>query len=356
MAAVPGIDVSSNQGMIDWGLAAASGQKYAFIRSSMGRGGVDSRFSTNFRQAKDAGLLVGVYHLIRPEWRGEEQMTHFLTTLGDRVPDLPLVLDVELTGSDVGKPQPKEVITECVREAVSVLAARGQRKPIIYTGGWFWNRWIVPSSEWDQYDLWIAHYGATAPTLPVGWTDWKFWQYTDKGRIGGVRTDVDMNWFDGTEEALINYAKGETSGEPPAPPTTLRARVTASLLNVRKAAAATSEDIGDLRRGDLIEIKNIGGKSVWVEFKPGQWAAFAYNGAQFMEWLPGAAPKVRVVSAQINVRNGADIKYSDIGDLRTAETLDVLNIDGSDAWIEFESGKWAALKTNGRSFMQIVRQ
>ncbi|MDZ4767150.1 MAG: glycoside hydrolase family 25 protein [Chloroflexota bacterium] len=354
MAAVPGIDVSSNQGVIDWAQVAAAGQKYAFIRSSMGRGGVDKRFSTNFRQAQEAGLLVGLYHLVRPEWRGVEQIDHLMATVADRKPDFPLVLDVELDGTDLIPPQPKSVeeITACVRECVNVLETRGARKPIIYTGGWFWNKKITPSSEWDAYDLWVAHYGSTAPSLPLGWTDWKFWQYSDKGRVPGLRGDVDMNWFDGTLEDLIRYAKGDVVVDKPA---VLRARVTAAALNIRKAPDLRAEDIGDLKSGDVIEIKNVGGKGAWIEFKPGQWAAIAFNGTRFMEWIPGTPPRARVTAPLINVRNGADMKYTDIGDLLAAEMLDVLNLDGADVWIELAPGQWAAFAVNGRTFMELIR-
>jgi GH25 family lysozyme M1 (1,4-beta-N-acetylmuramidase) len=355
MAAVPGIDVSSNQGVIDWSQVAASGQKFAFIRSSMGRGGVDSRFSTNFRQARDNGLLVGVYHLIRPEWRGVEQMDHFLATLGERKPDLPLVLDVELDGSDVGKPQPPAAITACVREAISVLEGRGQRSPIIYTGSWFWNEKIIPSAEWGKYDLWIAHYGVTAPKMPIGWTDWKFWQYSERGNVPGVRNNCDLNWFDGTLLDLLQYAAGDQPVEIPKPKS-LRARVTASMINVRKAPDVTSEDIGDLVRGDLIEIRNIGGRSAWIEFEPGQWAAFSFNQARFMEWQAGSPPRARVTAALVNVRNGADINYAKIGELRAADVIDVLSIDGSDVWIEFEPGQWAAFSQIGRQYMELVSE
>jgi GH25 family lysozyme M1 (1,4-beta-N-acetylmuramidase) len=354
MAAVSGIDVSSNQGVIDWAQVAAAGQHYAFIRSSMGRGGVDRRFSTNYRHAKESGLLVGVYHLVRPEWRGVEQIDHFLRTLGDRTPDFPLVLDVELNGSDLIPPQRKSVaeVTACVRECVTVLETRGARKPIIYTGAWFWNDNITPSREWDAYDLWVASYGTTAPRLPIGWTDWHFWQYTDKGRLPGIQNNVDLNWFDGTLTDLLRYAHGDVQ---PPPPPRLRARVTAGLLNVRKAPDSRAEDIGDLKQGDMIDILNIGGKGAWIEFQPGQWAAVAFNGTRFMEWIAGAVPRVRVTAPLINVRNGADLRYDDIGDLRAADLLDVLNIDGVDVWIEIASGQWVAFAVGGRRYMELVR-
>jgi GH25 family lysozyme M1 (1,4-beta-N-acetylmuramidase) len=351
MAAVPGIDVSSNQGVIDWAQVAAFGQKYAFIRSTMGRAGVDKRFTTNYRRAKDAGLLVGIYHLVRPEWRGTEQMEHFLTVIDGLKADFPLVLDVELDGSDVGQPKTNAEIAACVRECADVLRMRGQRSPLIYTGAWFWNKKIPPSSEWGAFDLWIAHYGATSPRLPIGWTDWVFWQYTDKGKVPGVVTDCDLNWFDGTMADLLQYAAGVMLPKPNA----LRLRVTASAINVRNAPSISARDIGDLNRGAELEIRNLGGSHVWVEFKPGQWAAYSITAGKFMDWAAGTPPQVRVTASLINVRSGPDVKYDDIGDLRSADLLDVLSIDGQDVWVEFEPGQWAAFAVNGRRFMEIVK-
>jgi len=50
-----------------------------------------------------------------------------------------------------------------------------------------------PLSQWKEIiPLWIAQYRNTL-TLPKGWKSCFLWQYTDKGRIKGISTYVDLN-------------------------------------------------------------------------------------------------------------------------------------------------------------------
>lgn len=57
-----GIDVSENNGRIDWQAVAAAGIKFAIVRSSYGRYSADDDFIRNVNGAHDAGLICGAYH------------------------------------------------------------------------------------------------------------------------------------------------------------------------------------------------------------------------------------------------------------------------------------------------------
>lgn len=59
---VKGVDVSENNGTINWQVIANAGYKFAFVRSSYGRHEVDSQFTANVEGAHAAGLKVGAYH------------------------------------------------------------------------------------------------------------------------------------------------------------------------------------------------------------------------------------------------------------------------------------------------------
>jgi lysozyme len=45
--------------------------------------------------------------------------------------------------------------------------------------------------------LWVAAYlndpETTLPKIPNGWSEWKIWQFTEKGRVGGYNADIDLN-------------------------------------------------------------------------------------------------------------------------------------------------------------------
>ena len=57
-----GVDVSENNGFVDWQAVADAGQKFAIVRSSYGRYSKDEDFLRNVHGAHDAGLQCGAYH------------------------------------------------------------------------------------------------------------------------------------------------------------------------------------------------------------------------------------------------------------------------------------------------------
>lgn len=57
-----GIDVSENNGFVDWESVAAAGVEFAIIRQGWGKRHLDSRFYENINGAINAGLKVGIYY------------------------------------------------------------------------------------------------------------------------------------------------------------------------------------------------------------------------------------------------------------------------------------------------------
>jgi GH25 family lysozyme M1 (1,4-beta-N-acetylmuramidase) len=280
---VPGLDVSRWQGQMDWREVAAAGFRYAFIRASIGDTYTDPRFYANWDGAREAGLLVSAYHVMAPKASSAVQMAYFFDILDDRIPDLPLVLDVER--EDGVAPA---AITRCVRECLREVEGRENRRPIIYTARWAWNRLVLPAPEWSSYDLWVASY-TSEPLLPRDWSSWRFWQYSEAGRVPGSGSrSTDLNWFAGSYEDLLDYA-GKAREEPAEPQVLWRARVVIPKLNVRSGPGRRFKDIGDLHEGDVIEVLTLTGRDVWFEFEPGKWAAFSLEDdgdAPYMEILP----------------------------------------------------------------------
>jgi lysozyme len=293
----PGIDVSRWQGEINWKTVANQGYKFAVIRASVGRQYTDPRFYTNWDGAKAAGLLVSAYHVVKPNHPASAQVEQFFSVLDDRQPDLPPVLDVEMH-EDLTPAQ----ITTNVKECARLVEETGGRKPMIYTGKWFWDDYVLPSPDWAQYDLWTAHYEVPAPSTPRDWTSWTFWQYSETGSVSGVTShNTDLNWFNGSYEDLLAYIKrtggevapaevveGAETGEAAAGASTevvpagLRLRVINPTLKIRSGPGIFYDHIGNLHDGQVVPILAIEGKDVWIKIGPGQWAALAYQGHTYM--------------------------------------------------------------------------
>lgn len=274
------------QGEIDWPRVAAGGYRFAIIRSSVGNYYTDPRFYENWRGALDAGLLVSAYHVVKPNQSAESQVARLFEALEGRKPSLPLVIDVEVADG-----QTKETITNVVRECGQRIQQQEGRRPIIYTGKWFWDPNLFHSSEWAQFDLWIAHYGVQSPTLPPDWTNWRFWQYSESGSVDGVSSrHTDLNWFNGTYDELLSYA-GKTPPQPDdestqdltTPSKRLQARVISAFLRVRSGPGVQYDQVGELRSGDVVEITAIDGKEVWVSIGPGKWVAIVYSGERYLK-------------------------------------------------------------------------
>jgi IS66 C-terminal element/Transposase IS66 family/Glycosyl hydrolases family 25 len=54
---IEGIDVSSNQGEVDWGAVARAGKAFGFARATIGGHQGDPQFVANWQQMSDAGIF-----------------------------------------------------------------------------------------------------------------------------------------------------------------------------------------------------------------------------------------------------------------------------------------------------------
>lgn len=188
---LPGIDVSSYQGTVDWKRVKAAGVVFAFARVSDGLEVVDARFAENFTEMKRAGVRRGAYQYFRASVDPQAQADLIVTTvrrLG--LPDLPLVADVETADG-----MPTEVLRERLQRWLTRVERRTRRRPIVYTSPTVGE---LLAGEFAAHPLWVAHYGVDCPTLPTGWSRWSFWQHSSDGRVPGVSGPVDLDLFAGT--------------------------------------------------------------------------------------------------------------------------------------------------------------
>ncbi len=212
---IPGIDVSHWQREIDWSEVKRSGVKFAFIkatefpdkRTSLF---VDGEMRKNIAGASANGLLWSAYHFFRTHIDPVIQAKVFCETVGD-FNSLPPVLDLEAAGSK------GERLNYKVRQFLDETERITKKRPIIYSSGGFWRSYLAyekrAHTDWARaYPLWIAQYTNLWPTPLYPWAGWEFWQYSDKGKIPGVVTHVDLNWFNGSlEELERKYIVGDNS-------------------------------------------------------------------------------------------------------------------------------------------------
>ncbi len=199
---IHGIDVSHHQGQIDWDKAARStisGEpvSFVFIKATEGTGHLDENFNNNFYQAREHGLLRGAYHYFKPSLSAKAQAEYFLRQVHLEEGDLPPVLDIEEAGKLTETQLRKAALTW-----LQTVEKRYATTPIIYTGYKFRQKYL-DTPDFQKYPYWIAHY--YIPTLRYK-GKWHFWQHTDKGRIDGIKENVDLNIYNGSMHNLRRLA------------------------------------------------------------------------------------------------------------------------------------------------------
>jgi GH25 family lysozyme M1 (1,4-beta-N-acetylmuramidase) len=195
---IEGIDVSYWQEKIDWTKVAAGSTDFAFIRAYYGSEFKDPRFDENWAAAKAAGIPRGAYQYFRPGQDPMKQAQKMIAAIASDPGELPPVLDVESTDglSATAVRQRMQTWLDAVEVATGA-------KPIIYSAAFMQN---TVGTGFSDYPLWVANYTKLCPLLPNGWTEWKFWQYTDTGKVNGVVGNVDRNEFNGSLDDLLVFA------------------------------------------------------------------------------------------------------------------------------------------------------
>lgn len=194
-----GIDVSSHQGKIDWNLVAQDGVEFAIIRvgfrgyGSEGRLVVDEQFENNIQGAIAAGIKVGVYFFSQAVNETEllEEANLVLSQIEPYHLDCPVVYDVEKTTGDGRNGRMNQISVEertnLTKLFCQTVAGAGYT-PMIYHNTEM-GALMIDIAALEEYDKWYASYSSKM-FYPY---EYKIWQYSDKGKIQGINTNVDLN-------------------------------------------------------------------------------------------------------------------------------------------------------------------
>lgn len=191
-----GIDVSRYQDKIDWEKVAGDEVDYAFIRLGI-RGYTegeileDETFERNISGALKNDIDVGVYFFTQAMSveEAEEEAEFVIDSITPYKVTYPVVLDVEAVtstnarGNDLTS---KERTEYCIAFCEKIKEAG--YTPMIY-GNLKTFMLLLNIEELEEYDKWFAYYDE-AYYFPY---DFKIWQYTNKGKVAGIKGDVDLN-------------------------------------------------------------------------------------------------------------------------------------------------------------------
>lgn len=184
-----GIDVSEWQGTIDWREVAKDGVQFAVIRAGYGRelSQKDKYFERNYAGARAAGIKVGAfwYSYADSVARAEQEARTCLKVLDGKHLDLPVFFDQEYEPG-ILKLSTK-TRTDIVLKFLETIKAAGRPCGLYSSTDFITTK--LQANRLTAYPLWIAEYGSKLHYTGKVWA----WQYTDKGRVAGIKGRVDMD-------------------------------------------------------------------------------------------------------------------------------------------------------------------
>lgn len=191
------IDVSRYQGEIDWAQVAAAGYKGAMLKTvstnrklSKRADGlyIDPTFEDNYKNAKVAGLDVGVYYYTYAT--NKDMVNAELSLLRQAVYGkeltLPVAVDVE---ENKLKPMSTLDLTNLTAYALEQVEKMGFYAQL-YTYTHYSNMELDMGRLASRWDVWLSDTSGHTPA--VGY-HYNAHQHTSKGRVPGISCNVDLN-------------------------------------------------------------------------------------------------------------------------------------------------------------------
>ena len=190
------IDVSRYQGEIDWAQVAAAGYKGAMLKTvstnrklSKQADGlyIDPTFEDNYKNAKAAGLDVGVYYYTyaTSEAMADAELALVRQAVYGKELTLPVAVDVEENKLKQLSTLDLSNLTAYALEQVERMGFYAQL--YTYTGYKYELDMARLSSRWD---VWLADYTGKTPKVSF---KYNAHQHTSKGSVPGISGNVDLN-------------------------------------------------------------------------------------------------------------------------------------------------------------------
>lgn len=196
-----GIDVSNNNGSVDWKAVAKARfgvtrqrVRFAWVKATEGDFFTDSYLDENLAGARAHGIAVGAYHFARPD-RGDAvaEAEHFLAAykplVGDLLPILDFEHDAHLSGVSM---------TAWAKRWIEHVEKQTGVEVAFYSYPYFLSGDMGGGDALHGRKLWYADYSGVGGRLSYPKQAAPFrvvaQQYTSNGSVPGVHGRVDMNY------------------------------------------------------------------------------------------------------------------------------------------------------------------
>ena len=188
-----GVDVSVFQGDIDWEQVKAAGYEFAILRigyrgyGEEGTLNADEKFEQNLKNARKAGMDVGVYFFSQAV--NEEEADFVLEHLKGQELQIPVVFDPEHILEDEARTDgvTGEQFTQNAKVFCKAIEEAGY-DAMIYSN-MLWEAYELDLEKLSDYPVWYADY-EELPQTPYRFS---MWQYSSTGSVPGIDGNVDLD-------------------------------------------------------------------------------------------------------------------------------------------------------------------
>ena len=174
---IRGIDVSENNGQVDWEKLQEMGVRFVYVRSSYGKFGRDEAFVANVDAAHAAGMLVGAYHYdystgVEDARLNAKNCRKAIDEAGVLL-ELPVFYDLE--DADKWKKNHNVILTR--ETATEMCRAFGEELGLNW-GVYASYSWLTNLIDWQSLGcpIWNAQWGDSDDIQGYVWQDTDNWQ------------------------------------------------------------------------------------------------------------------------------------------------------------------------------------
>ena len=194
MATYFGIDCAKWQGTINWAKVRATGVQVAILKATDKNNGPEPAFARNYAGATAQGIKVGCYRYVyaRTIAAAENEARKVLAVIQGK--EMPAGVWLDLEDKTI-RGIPRATMLKMIVAMTRILQAAGYQVGIYTNPDWY-NHVLDVSKI--TLPFWVASWGTNngkpqrKPTIKPQHT-LTGWQYTDKGRVAGISTAVDLS-------------------------------------------------------------------------------------------------------------------------------------------------------------------
>ena len=182
LSAQKGIDVSRFQDSINWSKVVKNTNiEFVYIKATEGASIKDPMYKYNVKKAREAGLLVGSYHVYSSRTTAYQQFANFKSAVDKKKQDIVPVLDIEALHCN-------KLYMKRVDKLLELMEKEYGVKPMIYTSEKLYMTHFN-NKKYKKYHYFIANY-KREPLMA-----YTVWQYTQHGKQKGIAGFVDFSKF-----------------------------------------------------------------------------------------------------------------------------------------------------------------